>query len=79
MLITASQPVGERNRNFADPVMTLAAVDRLVHHDTIFEMNVEKYRRRTAVQRRIGAGRLPTYGIIKSIERAAPSNNQTAT
>ena len=29
--------------------MTLAAVDRLVHHSTIFEMNVESYRRRIAV------------------------------
>jgi hypothetical protein len=28
--------------------MTLAAVDRLVHHSTIFEMNVESFRRRSA-------------------------------
>ena len=28
--------------------MTVAAIDRLVHHSTIFEMNVESYRRRTA-------------------------------
>jgi hypothetical protein len=26
---------------FPDQAMTLAAVDRLVHHATIFEMNVE--------------------------------------
>jgi hypothetical protein len=32
--------------------MTLAAaVDRLVHHFTIFEMNVESYRRHAALQR----------------------------
>jgi DNA replication protein DnaC len=36
---------------FGDPAMTLAAVDRLVHHSTIFEMNVESYRRRTAINR----------------------------
>ena len=41
MLITANQPFGEWNRIFPDPAMTLAAVDRLVHHATIFEMNVE--------------------------------------
>ena len=57
MLITANQPFGEWNRIFPDPAMTLAAVDRLVHHATIFEMNVESYRRRTAVQRHTGAGR----------------------
>ena len=31
--------------------MTLAAVDRLVHHAVILEMNVESYRRRSAVAR----------------------------
>ena len=30
--------------------MTLAAVDRLVHHSTIFELNVESYRRRVAAR-----------------------------
>ena len=34
--------------------MTLAAIDRLVHHATIFEMNVESYRRRTALERKRG-------------------------
>ncbi len=50
MLITANQPFGEWNAIFPDPAMTLAAVDRLVHHATIFEMNVESYRRRAAEQ-----------------------------
>ena len=27
-----------------DPAMTLVTVDRLVHHSTILEMNVESYR-----------------------------------
>jgi hypothetical protein len=31
---------------FQDPAITLAAVNRLVHHATIFEMNVGSYRRR---------------------------------
>ena len=46
LLITANQPFGEWGKIFPDPAMTLAAVDRLVHHATIFEMNVESYRRR---------------------------------
>jgi hypothetical protein len=29
--------------------VVLAAVDRLVHHATILEMNVDSYRRRTAL------------------------------
>jgi DNA replication protein DnaC len=28
--------------------MTVAAVDRLVHHSTIFELKVESYRRKAA-------------------------------
>ena len=49
-LITANQPFGEWSRVFPDPAMTLAAVDRLVHHSTIFEMNVDSYRRRARTQ-----------------------------
>lgn len=48
--------------------MTLAAVDRLVHHATIFEMNVESYRRRTAQARRTGAGRPAAYTTPKVLE-----------
>jgi hypothetical protein len=29
--------------------LTLAAVDRLVHHATIFDLHVENYQRRTTV------------------------------
>jgi DNA replication protein DnaC len=67
ILITANQPFGEWNRIFPDPAMTLAAVDRLVHHATIFELNVESYRRRTAVERRKGPGRPPTRATINTL------------
>jgi DNA replication protein DnaC len=66
LLITANQPFGEWNRIFPDPAMTLAAVDRLVHHATIFELNVESYRRRTAVERRKRPGRPPTRATINA-------------
>jgi DNA replication protein DnaC len=76
MLITANQPFGEWNRVFPDPAMTLAAVDRLVHHATIFEMNVESYRRRAALQRQSGAGRTPKYATIKGLEKMSRTDNQ---
>lgn len=47
--ITSNQPFGEWTSVFPDAAMTLAAVDRLVHHSVIFEVNVESYRRRAAV------------------------------
>ena len=59
MLITANQPFGAWNTIFPDPAMTLAAVDRLVHHATIFELNVESYRRKAAEKAK-GAGRPPS-------------------
>ena len=48
LAITANTPFSQWNEVFVEPAMTLAAVDRLVHHATILEMNVESYRRRTA-------------------------------
>jgi DNA replication protein DnaC len=46
--ITANQPFSAWDQIFPDAAMTLAAVDRLVHHSTILEMNVESFRRRAA-------------------------------
>lgn len=51
LLITANQVFGNWDSIFPDPAMTVAAIDRLVHHATILEMNAESYRRRTAVGR----------------------------
>jgi DNA replication protein DnaC len=67
MLITANQPFGEWNKVFPDPAMTLAAIDRLVHHATIVEMNVESYRRRTALERKRGPGRPPSHATPKTL------------
>ena len=68
LLVTANQPFGEWNKVFPDPAMTLAAVDRLVHHSTIFELNVESYRRRTALQRKQqGPGRPASFATPKNV------------
>ena len=68
MLITANQPFGEWGKIFPDQAMTLAAIDRLVHHSTILEMNVESYRRREALDRKRSRGRPPTHATIKKTE-----------
>jgi DNA replication protein DnaC len=80
LLITANQPFGEWGKVFQDPAMTLAAVDRLVHHATIFEMNVESFRRRTALARKkAGPGRPAQHATIKNVESLTPSDNQPST
>ncbi len=48
--ITANAPFSAWDEVFPDKAMTLAAVDRLVHHATILEMNVESYRRKAAAR-----------------------------
>ena len=61
LLVTANQPFGEWGKIFPDQAMTVAVVDRLVHHATIFEMNVESCRRRAALERKRGRGRPPIH------------------
>jgi DNA replication protein DnaC len=46
--LSANAPFSAWNEVFPDKAMTVAAVDRLVHHATILEMNVDSYRRRAA-------------------------------
>jgi DNA replication protein DnaC len=55
MLITATNHSanGANNLPGLSP-MTLAAIDRLVYHATILEMNVDSYRRKEAVAKTRG-------------------------
>ena len=46
--------------------MTLAAIDRLVHHATILDMNVDSYRRKEAVDSARGVARPPIRSTIKA-------------
>ena len=69
MLITANQPFGEWGKIFADQAMTLAAIDRLVHHATILEMNVESYRRREALAAKRGRGRPAAHATLKKSDK----------
>ncbi len=51
LLITANQPFSQWNDIFADDMMTVAAVDRLIHHALIVEIHSESYRKRSAAKR----------------------------
>lgn len=48
IIVTANQPFSEWHKIFADKSMTVAAVDRLIHHSTIIELKGESYRRKAA-------------------------------
>lgn len=47
--IAANQPFSGWGQIFPDKAMTVAAIDRLVHHATILEMNAQSYRQRAAI------------------------------
>jgi DNA replication protein DnaC len=63
LLITANQPFGAWDSIFPDPAMTVAAIDRLVHHSIILEMNTDSYRRKSAEMK---LRRKPTGSAVKA-------------
>jgi DNA replication protein DnaC len=77
ILITANQPFGEWNRVFPDPAMTLAAIDRLVHHATIFEMNVESFRRRSAMEAKRTRGRPAAFATVNNTPQIVAERQST--
>lgn len=60
--LTANQPFSEWHQVFPEPAMTVAAIDRLVHHATILELNVESYRRKSAQRAKEKSSRGKTAG-----------------
>jgi DNA replication protein DnaC len=43
LLITTNQALGEWDSIFADNMMTVAALDRLVHHGDIYQIEGDRY------------------------------------
>lgn len=51
LMITANHPFSAWNEIFTDSTMTVAAVDRLVHHAVILEIQAPSFRQQAALQR----------------------------
>jgi DNA replication protein DnaC len=52
LLLTSNLPFSKWEVIFKDPMTTAAAIDRLVHHSVILELNVPSYRAEQARQRK---------------------------
>ena len=52
VIVTSNHPFSAWDGIFPDPSMTVAVVDRLVHHATILELNTDSYRRKSAAKKR---------------------------
>jgi DNA replication protein DnaC len=48
VMITSNLPFSKWEQIFKDPMTTAAAIDRLVHHSVILELNIESYRMQVA-------------------------------
>jgi hypothetical protein len=50
VMITSNLPFSKWEQIFKDPMVTAAAIDRLVHHSVILELNIESYRMEEAMK-----------------------------
>ncbi len=57
MILTSNQPSSDWDKVFADTAMTIAAIDRIVHHSTIISISGESFRKKESSKRR---GKLET-------------------
>ncbi len=48
IMITSNLPFSKWEKIFKDPMTTAAAIDRVVHHSVILELNIDSYRMETA-------------------------------
>lgn len=51
VMITSNLPFSQWEKIFKDPMTTAAAIDRLVHHSVILEVNIDSYRLEKAKKR----------------------------
>jgi DNA replication protein DnaC len=51
ILVTANQPFSQWDSIFSDSMMTVAAIDRLIHHAIIFELQAQSFRKQAAAKR----------------------------
>ena len=51
LIITCNHPFSDWDTIFKDKTMAVAAIDRLVHHSKILQINCESYRRSEALKR----------------------------
>lgn len=76
LAIAANQPFSAWDRVFPDQAVTVAAIDRLVHHAAILEMNGDSYRRRAAADRRSAVADARTTTSCDSLEPITSDNTK---
>jgi DNA replication protein DnaC len=62
VMLTSNLPFSQWEKIFKDPMTTAAAIDRLVHHSIILELNVPSYRLEQSKRNRRNTGKSPKGG-----------------
>jgi len=62
LMITSNLPFSKWQRIFKDPMTAAAAIDRLVHHSVILELNIESYRMQVAKKNKSKKSDSPAKG-----------------
>lgn len=52
LIVTSNQPFSQWDQIFPDALMTVAAIDRIIHHATIIEIDAESYRRKEQTKKK---------------------------
>ncbi len=71
LIITSNQPFAQWDRIFPDQMMTVAAIDRLIHHATLIEVGSDSYRRKQALQQ--AGGRAASTAAKPATTTPAPA------
>jgi DNA replication protein DnaC len=58
LIITSNQAFSEWDKIFGDNMMTVAAIDRLVHHCEIYQIEGDSYRKKQAMKARNKTGQV---------------------
>ncbi|MBT5966747.1 MAG: ATP-binding protein [Gammaproteobacteria bacterium] len=51
LIITSNQPFSQWDQIFPDTMMTVAAIDLIIHHTTIIEIEGESYRKKQSLKK----------------------------
>jgi len=63
VMITSNLPFSKWEAIFKDPMTTAAAIDRLVHHSVILELNVQSYRLDVSQRKKSERSNLSKEGV----------------
>jgi DNA replication protein DnaC len=72
VLLTSNLPFSKWEGIFKDPMTTAAAIDRLVHHSIIIELNIPSYRLEQAKNNIQSLGKDPKEELTKNQEQNEP-------